>query len=397
MNFKREEEVEVEFPQLGRISIKQHKMTPEELEESKHRSRAYQKLLEAVKSSGRWWELWEREETKDFLSRLKCEETAKDAIEELRKVFTEKWFKSSPEDHPIKFWLLNPSPYSLGEIVPLGSAIKVLGGAENLHPQALSDLQSKQNFHHRAYELEVLAFLKIQNPSIILEHELSTDKSSKKPDARVGDTYFEIKCLSTSEQETERHEITREIINAISQRFKEFRGTVGYTVDLGNPKDLEELREAIEIVKETVSNIEVKAGHQVITKDRIKIEIKVVPSNIKACLGSVTNAGQPEIWEIYRIIRKLKESAVKNPGDLPIIVIIRPSLPLVMLADESIREVVEKAIFQQAYSREPKVRTVKELWIDLTVIDSRMLKKMLSNATLSLLRVFIKLSNPFFE
>ncbi|MHC1635310.1 MAG: hypothetical protein ACXQTS_01625 [Candidatus Methanospirareceae archaeon] len=58
----------------------------------------------------------------------------------------------------------------------------------------------------------------------------------------MGDTYFEVKG------------------------FKEFQGTVGYTVDLGNPKDLKELSETIETVKEAVSAIEVEAGHQIIIK-----------------------------------------------------------------------------------------------------------------------------------
>jgi len=71
--------------------------------------------------------------------------------------------------------------YNLEYVVPLGSAINILG-SKALTANIISDLRSKENFRHRAYELEVLAFLKIVERSLILlEHELPLPKDAKNP------------------------------------------------------------------------------------------------------------------------------------------------------------------------------------------------------------------------
>lgn len=76
--------------EIARKSVTQRKMTPEEIEEEEK----YEKLLRGVESTGKWWELWDRKEAKEFFAELKCEKNVENAIKELKKIFTDEWFKS---------------------------------------------------------------------------------------------------------------------------------------------------------------------------------------------------------------------------------------------------------------------------------------------------------------
>lgn len=76
--------------EIARKRVTQRKMTPEEIEEGEK----YEKLLRRVESTGKWWELWDRKEAKEFFAELKCEKNVENAIKELKKIFTDKWFKS---------------------------------------------------------------------------------------------------------------------------------------------------------------------------------------------------------------------------------------------------------------------------------------------------------------
>ena len=62
--------------EIARKSVTQRKMTPEEID----KGQKYENLLRRVESSGKWWELWEQKESKEFFAKLKCEENVENAI-----------------------------------------------------------------------------------------------------------------------------------------------------------------------------------------------------------------------------------------------------------------------------------------------------------------------------
>ncbi|MEM1813953.1 MAG: hypothetical protein QXE04_01545 [Thermoplasmatales archaeon] len=394
-----EGKVEIDLEEMGKITITMRKMAPEELEESRKESQAEQELISKTEESGEWWRLWERKEIEEYFSHMGCRETVRIAVKELKKVFTAEWFRLQSNGHSLRPPLTMPNGlHSLGYVVPLGSAINILG-SKALTANIINDLRSKENFYHRAYELEVLAFLKIVERSpILLEHELPLPKDAKKPDAKVGEVYVEIKDLSFSKREISAYEMLKEITNFLWKKFKDYKGCVAYVIDLGGPKSLEELDEAIKITKCLIDSIDVKeSGAKILSRNNIKVKLKLIERNIKGCFGTITNYGRPELVEIHRMFRKLLESTSKNPGDAPMIVVIRPSIPMIVLAEEKLRELLEVELFKLAIRCEVKVKKVKELWIDVTMVDAEMLKKMFSSPITSLLRVFIKLRNPFFN
>ena len=67
--------------EIARKSVTQRKMTPEEID----KGQKYENLLRRVESTGKWWELWEQKESKEFFAKLKCEENVENAIKELKK------------------------------------------------------------------------------------------------------------------------------------------------------------------------------------------------------------------------------------------------------------------------------------------------------------------------
>jgi len=114
----------------------------------------------------------------------------------------------------------------------------------------------------------------------------------------------------------------KEITNFLWEKFKDYKGCVAYIIDLGGPKGLKELDEAIKITKGLIDSIDVKeSGIKALSRNSVKVKLKLIEGNIKGCFDTITSYGWPELVELYRIVRKLSELASKNPGDAPMIVI----------------------------------------------------------------------------
>jgi hypothetical protein len=280
-------------------------------------------------------------------------------------------------------------------MVPLVSAIKVLG---SLTTDDIEKLRSNENFRGKAYELEVIAFLKLIHGQVLREFEFGP-KHVKKPDAKLNDFYVEVKALDVAEQEKSSWEALKEINETFSRLCKNTKGVTLCNIDLGAPNTLDKLEERIKIAVKLLNSICID-GERVLentfSEDCVKVHVKYVPHpQIKASNIQVTNYGRPELLELHRIAKRIIEVAEKSFDDAPLILIIEPSIPLIFL-DEKLREFYAKWLFEYALSYQPKVKNIKELWIDLTMILDIDIKKWLSNTVYSLIHVFLKLSNPFY-
>ena len=450
--------------EIARKSVTQRKMTPEEIEEGEK----YKKLLRRVESTGKWWELWDRKEAKEFFVELKCEKSVKNAIKELKKIFTDKWFKSSRHlfiidaalerdlnkgiiskelenifadkkipvskkaavkgkdnnwlitdrekcymvrkenenlkvylhEHPIKPWLYNPTfAPSIAGLIPLGTAITILDGAEQLTKRTRSRLEDAQNFKQTAYEMIVKAFLKTtyNNSTVTFPDEKTPYKG---PDVKVDNVTFEIKTLDSSNKyQNSINEELKELTDTLKERFKGYEGLVSCGINFGQPIELNEVIKTIETAKMLIDSLEVKSEEKAtIIKDGINVNINLVPSNKKSFSCSMKGFGHPEVYDLERMVRTLlvEEIPKKFLDDLPMIVVIRPSSPMAALKDKEFRENIAVVLFKEAILQEQKIKKVKELWIDLSFFINTM-EEVIVNPILSLSRSFVKIANPSFE
>lgn len=461
--------------EIARKSVTQRKMTPEEIEEGEK----YKKLLRRVESTGKWWELWDRKEAKEFFVELKCEKNVKNAIKELKKIFTDEWFKSylfiidaalerdlnkgiiSKElenifadkkipvskkaavkgkdnnwlitdrekcymvrkenenlkvylhEHPIKPWLYNPTfAPSIAGLIPLGTAITILDGAEKLTKRTRRGLKDAQNFKQTAYEMIVKAFLKTtyNNSTVTFPDEKTPYKG---PDVKVDNVTFEIKTLDSSNKyQNSINEELKELTDTLKEKFKGYKGLVSCGINFGQPielneviktlntaKELNEVIKSIKTAKMLIDSLDVKSEEKVtITKDGINVNINLVPSNKKSFSCSMKGFGHPEVYDLERMVRTLlvEEIPKKFLDDLPMIVVIRPSPPMAALKDKEFKENIAVVLFKEAILQEQKIKKVKELWIDLSFFINTM-EEVIVNPILSLSRSFVKIANPSFE
>jgi len=270
-------------------------MTSEEIEEEKRIKRQ----IENIENTGRWWELWESEEAKEYFVRIGCSDIIEVAICELKKVFTAECYKAMVNKkrealnteqfkssaygtarylelrdyyHPLispllfhvptefeKKLLKHPNPVdSIVTPVTLGFAIKELGGFEKLSENAKGDLRRARDFQDRYYEIVVEAFFKMfyKDFRVTFEEDL-LNKGSKRPDMRIDDVmYVEIKNLNMYDYEKRIHEIIeKEITNTIRKRTKDFEGSARYNISFDQVGfDLEEIIRAAENTKKLIES-----------------------------------------------------------------------------------------------------------------------------------------------
>ncbi|HDH87795.1 MAG TPA: hypothetical protein ENF36_07125 [Desulfobacteraceae bacterium] len=86
----------------------------------------------------------------------------------------------------------------------------------------------------------------------------------------------------------------------------------------------------------------------------------------------------------------------KNPGDLPMVLVINPSTSMSAIKDEKYREIVGAELFESAISKDGRVKLIKELWIDITTSGHEEVKRKFCDPTSFLSRSFIKIRNPFY-
>jgi hypothetical protein len=396
-----ENHIEVNFGEF-KFGIKQSKLSEEELSRSREETNRYKALYDYVESSGEWWKIWEEDKVLKWLKEISLLDSAQNAISILKDIFTPQWFKTV-KVHPMKYWLLTPGLFSLSEMIRLASAIKVL---YPLNDDDIEKLRSNENFIGKAYELEIIAFLKLNYGQVLRESEHS-QKHIKKPDAKVNDFYVEIKTLQTSEKEKDFREALKEIYEAIDKLSKDKKGVILCTIDLGAITTLNESEQKIKIAVKLLNSIRIdeeKILETILSENDVKIHIKYVPHpQIKAMNIQFTNCYFPGLVELRRIAMKIIEAAEKYFDYTPLVLIIQPSTPLIFLTfsiDEKLKELCARLLFSLALSLQPKVKPkvkiIKELWIDLTSMDVDLLKKCLSNPASSLVRFFIKLPNPFY-
>jgi hypothetical protein len=316
-------------------------------------------------------------------------------ISTLKSVFTPQWFKTV-KVHPMRSWLSVPGLHSLSAMIPLASAIKVLG---SLVTDDIEKLRSNENFRGKAYELEVIAFLKLTYGQVLREFEVGP-KHVKKPDAKVDDFYVEIKTLEIAEREKSSHEALKEIHEIFNELCIDVKGVTLCSVDLGAPNTLNELEERIKVAVKLLNSIRIdggKASENVLSENNVKVHFKYVPHpRIRAHNIQITNYGRPDLIELYRVAKRIIDVAERYSDYAPLVLIIRPSIPLIFLIDEKLKELCAKLLFGFALLHQPKVRNIKELWVDLTLVDTEIIKKWLSDPVSSLIHVFLKLSNPFY-
>jgi len=362
-------------------------MTPEEID----KGQKYENLLRRVESTGKWWELWEQKESKEFFAKLKCEENVENAIKELKKIFTDEWFKSYLHEHPIK--PCNPTFVpSIAGIIPLGTAITILGGAEKLKKQKRKGLEDAQNFKQTAYEIIVEAFLTTTYKNSIITFP------DKGPDVKVDNVTFEIKTLNSSNKyQNSINKELKELTEVLKEKFKGYKGLVSCGINFGQPIELNEVIKTIETAKMLIDSLEVKSKEKAtITKDGVNVNINLVPSNKKSFSCSMEGFGHPE--DLERMVRTLLVEEIPEQflDDLPMIVVIRPSSPMAALKDKEFREKIAVVLFKEAILQEQKIKKVKELWIDLSFFINTM-EEVIVNPILSLSRSFVKIANPFYE
>lgn len=377
--------------EIARKSVTQRKMTPEEID----KGQKYENLLRRVESTGKWWELWEQKESKEFFAKLKCEENVENAIKELKKIFTDEWFKSYLHEHPIKPWLYNPTFVpSIAGIIPLGTAITILGGAEKLKKQKRKGLEDAQNFKQTAYEIIVEAFLTTTYKNSIITFP------DKGPDVKVDNVTFEIKTLNSSNKyQNSINKELKELTEVLKEKFKGYKGLVSCGINFGQLIELNEVIKTIETAKMLIDSLEVKSKEKAtITKDGVNVNINLVPSNKKSFSCSMEGFGHPEVYDLERMVRTLLVEEIPEQflDDLPMIVVIRPSSPMAALKDKEFREKIAVVLFKEAILQEQKIKKVKELWIDLSFFINTM-EEVIVNPILSLSRSFVKIANPFYE
>jgi hypothetical protein len=84
--------------------------------------------------------------------------------------------------------------------------------------------------------------------------------------------------------------------------------------------------------------------------------------------GSITGYGNPQLSEFLRIKREMIDSC-KKAKDHPMILIIRPGVPLV-LPPEILKKIIEW-IFIQASKENRDISKIQQLWIDFTFLASK--------------------------
>lgn len=414
--------------------------------EEKNEMKKIENIEKDIENTGRWWELWESEEAKEYFAQIGCENVIRVAISELKKIFTaecykawidkrrkalnaekfesrvcdtERCFKLRDYDHPLISSLLfhaptqfdkkiaeHPFPINFFIITPvtLGLAVKESGGAEILSKNAIKDLQSARDFLDRYYETVMRAFFKNSYRNVIFEEDL-LDKGRKKPDVKIENVmYAEIKNLNVSDYEKDiQKEIEKKITGAMKKKSKNFKGSVGYSIhfDQINP-DLKEVIKAIETAEKLIESLEVKPGETISKREGgVSLKLNFTPDNTEELSGTIIGLGHPEMKDIYRIYRILTTPKVleKNPGDLPMILVISPSSPITSIKDETYRENISAELFESATSKDKRVKSIRELWIDTTslTLNYNEVKRKLSDPISSLSRSFIKIRNPFYE
>ena len=331
--------------------------------EEKNEMKMIENIEKDIENTGRWWELWESEEAKEYFAQIGCSEVIEIAIPELKKTFTAEdytkmvnkkreaieteQFKSSAYDtarylelmdydHPLISPLLfhvptefdkkiakHPIPINFFNVTPvrLGFAIKELGGFEKLSENAIGDLKSAKNFQDRFYEIVVEAFFKMfyKDSTITFPEENLLNKGSKKPDMSIDDMmYVEIKNLNMSDYEKRIHKIIeKEITDTIRKRTKDFKGSVGYNISFDQVGfDPKEIMKAAETTKKLIESVEVKPGKVIVKKEGgVSIELNFTPDNDRQLSGSIIGLGQSErndIFRIYRILTSSKKSVRKK-------------------------------------------------------------------------------------
>lgn len=253
------------------------------------------------------------------------------------------------------------------------------------------------------------AFFKISYRNVIFEEDL-LDKGRKKPDVKIENVmYAEIKNLNVSDYEKDiQKEIEKKITGAMKKKSKNFKGSVGYSIhfdqinpDLKNP-DLKEVIKAIETAEKLIESLEVKPGETISKREGgVSLKLNFTPDNTEELSGTIIGLGHPEMKDIYRIYRILTTPKVleKNPGDIPMILVISPSSPITSIKDETYRENISAELFESATSKDKRVKSIRELWIDTTslTLNYNEVKRKLSDPISSLSRSFIKIRNPFYE
>jgi hypothetical protein len=393
-----ENHIEVNFDEF-KFSIKQSKLSEEELSRSREETNRHKTLSNYVESSGEWWKIWEEDNVLKWLKDIGLFDSAQNAISILKDIFTSQWFKTV-KVHPMKYWLLTPGLVSLSEMIRLASAIKVLSP---LNDDDIEKLRSNENFIGKAYELEIIAFLKRNYGQVSRESELS-QKHIKKPDAKVNDFYVEIKTLQTSKKEKEFRGALKEIYEEIDKLSKDKKGVILCTIDLGALTTLNELEQKKKIAVKLLNSIRIdeeKMLETILSENDVKIHIKYVPHpQIKVMNIQFTDYTLSGLIELDRIAIKIIEAAEKYFDYAPLVLIIQPSTPLIFLTlppiNEKLQELWARPLFSFALSQQPKTNIIKELWIDLTSMDTDCLIKCLSNPASSLERFFVKLPNPFY-
>jgi hypothetical protein len=392
---------------LGKLTICMSRPSEDEIKRFREELEHHSKIYKVVKETGEWWRLWEAEYDKDIAD-PQLRNFIYFAIHVLKEVFDHVWFRDVlKRGHPIMFYFLAPNPYLLGKMASLALALHILRQHNKLSELDIKMLRNPDGFISKVYEFIVLAYLLLTHGGLQREFELGVS-GGRRPDVKVGDLYIEIKALEIADDERRRHEvIDEEIREALEPCLHEISGVLVCDVDLGNPQDIEELVQRVTTAKEILSNTHLEEGVKEISRDSVRVAIKYVPhQQIKAISINITNYGNTLALEFYRIVRKLAKVAKQAPGDAPLIAIIKPSIPLPILVTTN-GENVARSIFSSALHLNPKVMQIKELWIDLTELATAFAQLKAENSLIEQLaielyfnlinRVFVKLSNPFFQ
>jgi hypothetical protein len=386
--------IEVDFEGF-KFSVKQSRLSEEELRKGREEADRHKALYDYVESTGEWWRIWEEDDVLKWLKGIGPFDSIQGAISTLKDIFTPQWFKTV-KVHPMRSWLSVPGLHSLSAIIPLASAIKVLG---SLATDDVEKLRSNENFWGKTYELEVIAFLKLIYGKVLREFEFGP-KHAKKPDAKINDFYVEIKTLQSAEREKNSQEALKQIYEVFSKLCGDIKGATLCSIDLGAPNTLNELEERMKIAVKLLNLIRIdeeKLLENALSESGVKVHIKYVPHpRIKVSSIQVTNYGHHELLELYRIAKRIIDVAEKYSEYAPLVLIIEPSIPLIFLADEKLKELCTRWLFGFALYNQPKAKIIRELWIDLTILDIEIMKKWLFNPIGSLFHIFLKLPNPFY-
>ena len=400
---KSEKIVEVEMLSGTKITIRSHKMSQTELERSRAKVKHERNRVAELLQSGEWWRAWEDNEELLAIARdlgyLEGDFTS--AIKSLKAIFSGDWLKSqgSPTRHPMVSWLVCPQSFRPNPALDLGYALSILG-VNNLSAQAISDLLHRETFGSRSYEIEVLGWLKERVDKIILEHELGIAPDKPKPDAKIefqGHVdYVEIRRLNLPDYQSYYNERSSKLMEELAEAIND--GVWRYEIDLGSPTTLSEAQTAFDTAEDIINRNKPPFDDR---KGKVRIRIEKVCEGTKKILGSLSNLGYPELWEINRMIqRSLIDTASKLeclPKDSSLIVITRPFIPMLRLAiliasRKDIGDRAIKEIFEEAISKDERVKRIRQAWIDLTIESPEELKRHKERRF-----VFIPIANPYFK